>query len=252
MSLSLTQSKSALAPGLTASFLGVGGGSGMTYSVISGGAGGTINSSTGLYTAPSTVNPDLKKLYDTIMVQDNLGAVATSRILVGTPLMLVCEILQREMGLANGRVYLWDQKIMQPTDSDLYIAVSNSSCKPFASNIGPGLVGGVTDWSVVEQRVNMHAILDINIISRGPAARDRKEEIILALSSLYSEAQQEANSFHIGKLPPGARFLNLSQVDGAAIPYRYQISVGMQYTVVKSKAADYFDTFEDVEVETNP
>ena len=247
--LALTQTLTAIAVNLTSSFLGTGGTPPYTYAVRAGGAGGTINSSSGLYTAPAQVSSDPTQLYDTIQVTDSLGAIATAQILVGTPLLLFCEILQSELGLAPGRVYLWDQKILQPTDSCLYIAVSVPSCKPFGNTNTPdGSGSGLNSIQVA----HMLATLDIDIISRGPDARDRKEEVVLALNSDYARSQQEANSFFIGKLPPGSRFLNLSQVDGAAIPYRYKISVNVQYAVTKTKAVPYFGTFQSVQVATNP
>lgn len=252
MSLSLTQSLTAVSPNMIAFFLGIGGTEPYAYSVLPGGAGGTIDSVTGEYTAPAVMGSTPQTLYDTIEVTDSLAVTATALILVGNPLFLFCEVLQRELGLSNGRVYLWDQKIFQPADNDLYIAVSMPSCKPFSNVTKPAMVAGVPDWSQVEQSVNMLATLDLDIISRGPAARDRKEEVILALNSIYAQSQQEANSFYIGKLPPGARFVNLSMIDGAAIPYRFRISVNLQYAFTKSKAVQYFDTFSDVQVTTNP
>lgn len=244
--MTLTQSKTALGVNLKASFLAINGTAPFTYSVRTGGAGGTINSSTGVYTAPPSVPSDPSMIFDTIQVKDNVGNIATSQIMVGTPLLLFCEILQREMNLATGRVYLWDQKIMQPTDSGLYIAVAVLSCKPFANtNFLDGNGNAV-------QSVNMYAMLQIDIISRGPEARDRKEEIILALKSDYAESQQEGNSFYIGTLPAGAQFLNLSSQDGAAIPYRYNISVAMQYFFTKTKAVPYFGTFSGPTVVTEP
>lgn len=248
MSLILTQTKTALAPGLTASFLGSGGTEPYAYSVLPDGAGGTVNSGSGLYTAPDSASSDPSLLYDTIEVADDSGETARSSILVGNALLLFCEIIQKELELDDGRVYLWDQKIMQPTDSGLYVAVSVPTCKPFANRIYPGNDG----WSDAVQTVNMLATLDLDIMSRGPAARDRKEEVIMALNSLYAQSQQEMNSFYIGKLPPGARFVNLSFIDGAAIPYRFKISVNIQYAVTKQKAVDYFDTFEEVEITTEP
>jgi hypothetical protein len=246
--LALTQTLTALAVNLTSSFLATGGTAPYTYSVRAGGAGGTINSSSGLYTAPAAVSSNPSQLYDTIQVIDNLGAIAASQILIGTPLLLFCEILQSELGLTPGRVYLWDQKIMQPNDAGLYVAVSVPSCKPFGNTNTPdGSGSGLNSVQVA----HMMATLDIDIISRGGDARDRKEEVILALNSNYSHAQQEANSFSIGKLPAGARFLNLSQIDGAAIPYRYKISVNVQYAVTKTKAVPYFDTFSAASVNTN-
>lgn len=252
MSLSITQTKTALGAGLTASFLGVGGTDPYAYSVLPNGAGGTIDSVSGLYTAPAILSSDPSLAYDTIQVEDSLLAVATSRILVGTPLLLFTEILQRELAIPDDHIYLWDQKIFQPKDFDLYLVVGIHDCKVFGNNIGPGLVMGDPDWSVSVASVNMMAVVDIDLISRGPAARDRKEEVILALNSLYSERQQEGNSFNIGRIPAGARFQNLSLIDGAAIPYRFRISVNMQYTVTKTKSVDYFDSFDEEEITTNP
>lgn len=242
MSLSLTATLSALAPGLTASFLGVGGTAPYTYAVVAGGAGGTVNSSTGIYTAPAFVNPDAAKAYDTLRVTDSAAATATLPILVASPLGLFCDIIQHEMSLANGRVYFWDQKIFQPQDNDLYIAVGIQTCKPF-SNIKKFNSSGDTT-----QVVNMLAVVTIDAISRGPAARDRKEEILMALFSPYAQSQQEINGFSIGRLPPGGQFVNLSLVDGAAIPYRFNISINVQYAVTKILASPFFDDFDPVPV----
>lgn len=248
MSLTVRQTARAVGPKVPASFMGAGGVEPYVYSVDPGGAGGTIDASTGAYVGPTNVSSNPSQAYDTVRVTDDNGAEATAQILVGTPLVLFCEIIQRELGLANGRVYLWDQKIMQPTDNGLYVAVSVPTCKPFGNvnrtaSSGPGLVA--------EQWVSMQATCDLDIISRGPAARDRKEEVILALNSIYAQQQQECNSFYIGKLPYGSRFLNLSEVDGAAIPYRYRISVSLQYAFKKNSSAEFYDEFQAPQVFTN-
>jgi len=249
--LSISQTATAVGANVPASFLATGGTEPYTYSVRANGAGGTIDSATGVYTAPAVASSDSKYFYDTIQAVDSAtpALIGTAKILVGTPLLLFCDIIQHETGLANGRVYLWDQKIFQPSDDDLYIAVSQVLCKPFgSSNYSDGSGSGMDSI----QSVNMLALLDIDIISRGPAARDRKEEVILALCSVYAEQQQDLNSFSIGRLPAANRFINLSNVDGAAIPYRYKISVNMQYFVKKTQAVPYFDTFQTVAVTTDP
>ncbi len=247
MPLALTQSKTAMGPGLTASFLGTGGAEPYFYEVLPGGAGGTIDSSSGVYTAPANVPTDPKLQSDVIQVTDYAAVTATASVMIGGPLLLFCEVIQRELGLANGRVYLWDQKLMQPSDSSLYVAVSVPVCKPFG-NVNRQSTSGTDS----EAFVSMLAMLDVNVISRGPAARDRKEEVILALNSTYAQQQQEANSFYIGKLSMHGGFINLSEIDGAAIPYRYKISVNIQYAFKKTSALDYFDTFETVTIATDP
>lgn len=244
MSLSISQNYTAIAPGRTALFLADGGTPAYSYAVLPGGAGGVISSG-GRYTAPAVMGSTPSTLYDTIKATDSHGIIETARILVASPLFLFCEILQKELGLDDGRVFLWDQKIFQPTDNDLYISVSVQGCKAFANTTAPASSG----WDAATQSVNMLAALDLDIMSRGPAARDRKEEIILALNSVYAQAQQEANSFYIGKLPAGGRFTNLSAIDGAAIPYRFRVSVNLQYAFTKTKAVPYYDTFADAAIE---
>lgn len=247
MSLSIAQSLTAISPGITSSFLAAGGTPPYEYSVRPNGAGGSIDS-TGIYTPPSQVGETPQTMFDTIQVEDSStpALIATSQILVGSPLLLFCDIIQNQLNLPQGRVYLWDTKVMQPTDSGLYIAVSVPRCKPFANNNRFDSNGNSNQY------VSMQATIDIDIISRGPAARDQKEQVILALNSYYAQSQQEANSFFIGKLPANSAFINLSGIDGAAIPYRYKISVNMLYTVSKTSAEPYFDTYQTPSIISQP
>ncbi len=241
MSITLAQNLTAIIPGMSAQFAASGGTAPYTYTILPGGAGGSIDPVLGDYTAPAAMGVTPQTLYDTIGVTDMVGNTATSTILIATPLFLFCDIIQNQLGLVPGRVYLWDQKVFQPADNDLYVIVTLASCKPF-SNMNAG-------GDVSTQSVNLLAVIDIDILSRGPAARDRKEEIILALNSVYAQQQQEANSFYIGKI--STSFINLSNVDGAAIPYRYRISVNMQYPFTKLQSVPYFNMFSNVNVVTN-
>jgi hypothetical protein len=243
--LALAQSLTAIGVNLTSSFAASGGTAPYTYSVRPNGAGGTINSSTGLYTAPNVVPSNPAQLFDTIQVTDSVSATANAKILIGDPLLLFCDIIQNQLGLTSDRVYIWDQKIMQPTSSGLYVAVSVLSCKVFGNtNSHVSVSGGINSG----QSVNVLAQLQVDIISRDSSARTRKEEVVMALASDYAETQQEANSFFIGKLPPGASFTNLSVPDGAAIPYRFAIGVALQYFATKTQAVNYMNTFAPVSI----
>lgn len=240
MSLTVTQTLTAVGRGITSSFGVTGGTAPYTWSVLPGGAGGTINSSSGLYTAPAAVPSNPSQLFDTIQVVDSAGtpAKAQAKMFIGDPLLLFCEIIQNQMGLPQGRVYLFDQKIMQPTDVGIYVAVSVQSVKVFGndnSHVGAADPGGLTS----NQSLNCAATLQLDIISRDNSALFQKEAVLLALNSDYSEQQQNANSFFIGKIPPAAQFTNLSAQDGAAIPYRFVISIVMQYFYTKTQAVGY-------------
>jgi hypothetical protein len=242
--LNLMQTYTAIGPGITASFQAYGGsGSGYVYTVRSGGCGGTIVNDTGIYTAPGSVSENPATISDVIQVRDSSGNIATASILVGTPLLLLCDILQNQLGLDSNHIYVWDQKLFQPTDNLLYIAVSVPNCKPF---------GNTTEYDANGnsiQSVNMVAEIGIDIISRGPAARDQKELVLMALQSVYSEQQQEANSFQISRLSHS--FVNLSEIDGAAIPYRYRIGMNLTYFVKSTQAIPYFNVFSTTQVVVN-
>jgi hypothetical protein len=234
----LKQTVYALQNGLQASFQAYDGVEPYVYSVLPGGAGGTIDPDTGIYMSPANIPEDPRLSNDIIKVVDDDGEEATATISILSPLMLFCEIIQREMNLPAGRVRLWDQKIFQPTDEGVYIAVGVLTSEPFAninkSVSGSGLYEVLTD--------NIKSTLSLDVISRGPSALYRKDELVLALNSNYSQSQQEINSFYIGKLTP--RFLNLSPVDGAAIPYRFNVTVNIQYFIKKTKEIPYFNTFQ--------
>ena len=241
MNLSILSSIHAMASNLTSPFGATGGTAPYTFSVLPGGAGGSIDPSTGIYTSPNSTGIDI------IEVTDAVAATAQQQIQICTALELVCDVIQTAMGLSNGQVYLWDQKINIPTDSQLYIAVGVLSCKPFGNK--PKYDGSGSGLNAI-QSVNMLASISLDILSRGPAARDQKEQVLLALSSPYGQQQMELNSFFIA--PISTSFLNISQIDGAAIPYRFNISCNLQYFSTLSTPTNYYDVFSDVAITDEP
>lgn len=242
MSLALTASTLAIGPGASTFFLGTGGTEPYVYSLAPGGCGGSINSSSGQYNAPSAATGT-----DTVIVTDFASATAQAVILVGSALELFLDILKEEMDLADDQIWLWNQKFKVPKDSRLYVVVGILSCKPFGSLLRPNSSGSGIN---ADQTLNMMATLSIDIFSRSLEAVQRKEEIILSLASVYAEQQQELNGFSIARLP--ISFVNLSQEEGAAILYRFNISVNIQYLFRKTTAVDYFDDFSAATVVTEP
>jgi hypothetical protein len=232
----IRQTSNAVRPNVPVSFLASLGEEPYLYEVIAGGAGGTINPATGAYTAPSRYYSEGEKVLDTIRVTDYSGETATATVLVGSPLAIVADIIQTFMGLAPGRVFFWDQKIMQPTDSDIYITLSNVASKPFSSNTAFD-----PDTGKQCQMVSSMDIIDIDMKSRGPAARDRKNELIMAFNSNYASNQLLLNSIKIGSLP--TKVTNLSMADGAAIPYWYKTTVTLTYAEMLRNDTEFFDSF---------
>lgn len=248
MPFSIAQNTYAVRPSVNAFFLGLGGVEPYAYSVLPGGAGGSIDPSSGRYTAPAVSSSDPELFFDTIRVDDYDGSSLTARILVGDPLQLVMEMVQRLMGLANGRVYLYNQKVLQPTDSDLYIAVRVENSNTFG-NVNRAVESGSGIDS--SQSVNMIDTISFDLISKSTAALKRRSEFIRVFNSNYCLAQQNLNGFLIGR-DPSRPFLMIPDLDGSAIPYRFRVSYWLQYAENNAAAAAFYDTVNDPSIITNP
>lgn len=237
--MTLSSFLSAIRTGMQTQFFPIGGVAPFSYEVLEGGAGGTINSE-GLYTAPNIYGVDTIRVTDSSPDPDDpleiLPLVAEHSIGIMGPSQLVCDILQKELGLANGQVYFYNQKINIPKDDKMYIAVGVLSSKIFGNT--NRFVDGVS-----KQSVNSRVALSIDIMSRSSIAFDRKEEVLMALNSDYAKVMQSANNFYIARLPENCN--NLSEEDGAAIPYRFNFAIGIQYTVNKTSNVAYYEEFKN-------
>jgi hypothetical protein len=247
MSLSVQPSTLAIRPNRSYNFGPVGGVAPYTWTLSQNNSGGSINASTGAYTA----GPDFG--VDVIQVTDSTTPTpltATATVGVDTVLQLLGDIIANYLGLSPDQYWLWDQKVDIPNDSRLYVILSVVSEKAFGQTNSHD--GGSSDGDPLTsvQSVNIMARFGIDILSRGTSARDMKDQVLLALNSDYAEAQQELNSFFLGKGPTS--FVNLSQVDGAAIPYRFHIEVNVQYAVSNAIVVPSFDSYDTPEVTTEP
>jgi hypothetical protein len=259
MAMTLVGTKTALLPGLTASFAAAGGTAPYSYSVVQyqpgvTGAGGSIDPVSGLYTAPASMPLDPRNFYDQVVATDSSNPPVTAKafVMIGQPWMLVGEIILRVLGLPIDRLWFWKQKVQMPKDPGLFIAISIPHQKPFSSGNfpsgqttqnGPG-ADLVTKYSAVQ------ATLDIHLYSRNLEALNRLPEVFMALAGPYSETQQETNGFYLAKLPHNA--VDMSEVDGDAIPYHYVVTVEMMYTVTKQISPDYYSTVAAPTITTNP
>lgn len=250
MSLVVLQNATNVAPGgVSVPFGATGGSEPYLYSVAPGGAGGSIDVD-GTYTSPE--NP-LAVGVDTILVSDSsspAALTASATIVVNQPLALVADLIKTGLGLSRDQVYLFDQKFNVPNDSRLYVAIGVQSCRPFGNR--PRYDGGGSAEAALTavQSVNMLATISLDVLSRSTEALYRKEQVLLALTSPYAQRQMALNSFFVAPLSTG--FVNLSLVEGPAIPYRFQILVSLQYFTRLAGPTEYFDQFGSVEVVTEP
>lgn len=83
--------------------------------------------------------------------------------------------------------------------------------------------------------------IQIDIFSRNNDARIRRYEVLSALTSYYSQQQQEKYQFKIYNIP--RRIINTSRAEGAATIYRYTLTISTQYCKEWTRQVDYFNTF---------
>lgn len=91
------------------------------------------------------------------------------------------------------------------------------------------------------QDINQSRIMQIDCYSRNNDARDRYQEIPMALKSVYAQQQMDLYNFKIGTM---TNEINVSGIDGGSDINRFTISFNVLIHFQKSKSVDYYDSFE--------
>lgn len=224
-----------IGPGVRVPFAAFDGVEPYVFSVAPDGIGGTVTQD-GFYTAPNKTGTD------TIIATDANGDTAEYQMGVGVGLHFLADIIRKEMNLSVDQVIIENQKFNIPKDSRVYVSVKTLTMRAIANR--NHFIDGDEG-----QSVNMFGPVDVAIYSRSTEALTRKEEVVMAMNSNYAKNQQQLNGFLIGKI---GNIVSLSEIDGAAIPYFFNVNLNIQYAVTKQRPVDYFDSFELDDVITNP
>lgn len=155
------------------------------------------------------------------------------------PGKIVQDIIQSEMELSDGQVLFTNQKYFIPTDG-LFIAVSY---------IGPSrVIASNSEWEDdghqglnEVQTITMLHMLQIDILSYGDEARTRKEEVAMAMTSFFSQQQQEKYSMQIAR--HAGSFLDTSFLEETKMITRYTTTVMTTSVNRKVKAIDSYASF---------
>lgn len=155
------------------------------------------------------------------------------------PLKHICNILQNQLGLSNGQIWIYNQKRDIPNDFGTYFVVNYT---------GQRIIGNTrreiaTATGLIEyQSVHSLANLSLNVFSRSSSIRDMRDKAIMALNSTYSQQIQEKYGFQIAR--NSFSVTNTSEIEGVAELTRYTISFNVTYMSETTKSIDYYDTFE--------
>lgn len=169
---------------------------------------------------------------------------------------IIADIIEKELELepedrlsenpTDRRVFIYNQGFILPTYKYMFIVLSEVSNIIIANNNYPMTKeNGSLDE---RQELIVKKEIGVDVMSRNAEARQRKEEVVMALVSRYSQGQQEANGFRL--FPFSVSFLDISQVEGAAQINRYRASLICHVKYEKQKAVDYFEAF-DYNIVTN-
>lgn len=152
------------------------------------------------------------------------------------PVKVIGDILKSELSLEDGQIMLANQLWDVPPTQGLYIALSYISSKAIGSN---NYYDSDLDQEV--QEITMHHLIQIDALSADSSARTRKEEILMALRSMYSEEQQGLNRLQIARI--AGDFINASDLEATVRLQRFITTIAVTALSRKVKGATFYDDF---------
>ncbi|TDE17713.1 hypothetical protein [Dyadobacter psychrotolerans] len=153
---------------------------------------------------------------------------------------IIINILTAEMGLTADQIWIRDQNKVMPKDKKLYVIVGMVDSQPFSiTRETYSVPAGMMEVQKVITREN----IQIDILSRDTSAILRRYEILAALKSIYSQQQQELNSFKIYGLPMS--FVNSSDAEGSSQLNRFSVVIPCHIWYRKEKLLTGYDYYND-------
>lgn len=176
---------------------------------------------------------------------------------------ILVKIIKHELDLpdnygktANGdvipSVIRFSQNIKLFNTDKLQITVRTVSSRVYANRSmhkdNPNAVKLDGSDAVIEvQDINSVKMMQIDAYSRNNEARDRYEEITMALSSIYAQQQMDLYNFRLDKI---TNTMNISGIDGGSDINRFTITFNALCHSQKIKTIDYYAYF-DTEIYNN-
>lgn len=164
-------------------------------------------------------------------------------IIYKEPAAIVGDILLQELELNPGQVMFSNQKYFIPTIG-LFLPISYVGPSKAISSVNTWEDDGSGGLNEVQSVVMAHMIqIDIMAYNKPGEineARTRKEEIIMALHSIYSQSQQEKYSMQIARQP--SAMIDTSFLEETEMMTRYTCTIFTTSLKVKIKGINDFYT----------
>lgn len=164
----------------------------------------------------------------------------TTQIEYIEPVKVIAGIIKEELQLADEQIMLAYEKYMIPKTDGLYIALNYVSSKKIG---GGSRAVPVPTGMQEEQTVTMLHLIQIDLMSFDSEARVRKEEILMALSSIEAEMEMNRQHMQIARMP--SSFVNTASLEETKILNRFTITISVTAAHAKIKTTpNYFDKFQ--------
>lgn len=160
------------------------------------------------------------------------------------PIKVLADILQAEMGLVEGQIMLGLENWKIPKNEGLYVALFYGTETPVGSNNDFD-----SDTNEEIQTLAMLHNVVIEAMSFDESARLRKEEIVMALNSVFAQDHMDKYLMAINTLPQS--FQPIPELEDTKQLNKYRITFAMNALHQKIKPVQYYDAFPDPSVTTN-
>ena len=157
------------------------------------------------------------------------------------------DILKVRMNLSDEQIWVYNQSKKISNTQGIYIVIQEGVKVPFAVNKSTqeaenGDLQEVTTQKYMEDYI-------INIVSRNNEALMRQVDILAAISSVYSQQQQEKTGIQIYRVPTS--FVPLPENEGGSMLYRYAITIKILTNYISINNVEYYNQFPDIETNNN-
>lgn len=152
---------------------------------------------------------------------------------------ILAGIVQRELDLPDGRVFIYNQKYTLPTDERLFVDVAFLSSRPFASSTR--YENDEQNRLVEVQYQCVQESYTVNLFSKNEEAMRRNHEVVFAFHGTFAQQQAEKYSFKFGFIP--SSFVDSSAAEAAARLNRYSLTFNILRSYSRSRVIEYFDHF---------
>ena len=147
------------------------------------------------------------------------------------------DIIDKQLNMPEGRVWAYNPEIDIPKDGDLFIVLFLKEQKPISNTVKyRSTQEGMQEY----QAVNIKEEITISLVSQNIQARERAQEVILALNSFYSRQKQAENKIHISIL---GDVYDASFLEGTSMLNRWDVRIRAFKSYDKINSIDYFNKF---------